>query len=495
MHEALIDRVEREDIALFLGACVACTGQREYYASRGDQAVSIAFLHDYVRGNYRRLYARSLAAGINDFSRAQVVFELLRAGAPAAAEDRAEEGALIEATLAELPPPRVYRLFESLQTARSNNRRTRATMRRYLARRGLAFDVLKYRDGVRAAARHTHLGLGEAGDFLFGVTRPTWSEPLLETWRRAHFSRQALFELPMTVAEGLAAKLGVSRKVFLEGIEGRMTAGERLRLERNAAEAGAELAAVDLARMGPTRLALYLLAMPVGERMAHRAAWDAAAERAARRVVLPGPVAAVFDRSRSASGSAEKRRRPLAVAMAVDGMLRAAAARAGVSYAAHWTTALDDTLAATARGQTDLGAPLVAALAAGPALVVIVSDGYENVGPGSAAEVARLARERLGSRAAIVHLNPVFDPETYMPRPLGGPIATVGIRDGEDLSMALTMARFVDGSASIRELEAHLAERAAALIARDARRTGSVASEASMASMALEASMAADEVA
>ena len=280
----------------------------------------------------------------------------------------------------------------------------------------------------------------------------------------------------MTVAEGLAAKLGVPRKVFLQGIEARMTTGERLRIERSAEAAGAALATVDLARMGPTRLALYLLAMPISERAKHRDAWQAAVDKAARRVTLPvasdapGAIAAVLDRSRSASGSAEKRRRPLAVAMAVDGILRAAAARAGIAYRAFWTTPLDDTLHGTARGQTDLGAPLIAALATAPSLVVIVSDGYENVGPGSADEVVRLARTRLGSRASVVHVNPVFDHETYRPRPLGDHIATVGIRDGEDLPLALAMARFVDGTASLADLEGFLAARAMALIARDARR-------------------------
>lgn len=466
MDAPLIDRVEREDIALFLGACMACTGQREYYATRGAQAVSIAFLHAYVLGNYRRLYARCLAAGINDFSRAMMVFELLRAGAPSEAATRAEEGALIAATLASMPPQRVYRLFAQLQTARINNRRTRATMRRYLEGRrgGPAFHALKYRKGLRAAARHAHLGLGEVGDFVFGVEQQRWDDPLLETWRKAHFSRHALFELPMTVAEGLAAKMGIARKEFLQGIEHKMTAGERLRVEQSAQASGAALSAVDLSRMGPTRLALYALAQPVSARAALREAWQAASGRAARGLALPGPVAAVLDRSRSSSGSHEKRRRPLAVAMAVDGILRAGAAAAGVGYHARWTTPLDAALHATPRGQTDLAGPLCEALATGPALVVIVSDGFENVGPGAADEVVRVARARLGFRGRVVHLNPVFDPRSYQPQPLGPHIATVGIRDAEDIELCLTLSRFVDGSTPLAALEGFLAARAEALI-------------------------------
>lgn len=490
---ARIDRVEREDIAAFLDACAACTGQAEYHAERGAQAVSIEFLHRYVLGNYRRLYARTLAAGINHFSRVQVVFELLRAGAPPDPAERAEEAALIEATLAGLPPQRVYRLFRRLARARINNRRTRATIRRYLARRDAGFDALKYRPGLRAAARHAHAaGLGEAGDFAFARDRERarWSHPLLDTWRRAHFSKAALFDLPMTVAEGLAAKHGIARKAFLEGIAAQMTAAERLRSVRSAERAGARLDEADLARMAPTRLALYLLSMPAAERAAHRPAWRAACAREVARwpdLELPARLAVIVDRSRSSSGSREKARRPLAVALAVAGLLATLAERIGAALDLRWTAAIDGTHGMSGAhsnhdshgihpidalldldpfGQTDLATPLLAALAGRPELVVIVSDGFENDGPGAADEVARVARARLGLAPAIVHLNPVFDADTYRPRPLGPHIATLGVRDGEDLPLALTVGRFVHGARSMADLERLLGERAAALIAR-----------------------------
>ena len=43
-------RVAHEDLVIFLNACFACTGQREFYSDGHQQTVLIAFLHDYIRG-------------------------------------------------------------------------------------------------------------------------------------------------------------------------------------------------------------------------------------------------------------------------------------------------------------------------------------------------------------------------------------------------------------------------------------------------------------
>ena len=74
------ERVAREDLLTFVSACFACTGQREFYADSRGQGISIGFLHDYVLGNYRVLYARVLACGINDYNQAEIIFRLLASG-------------------------------------------------------------------------------------------------------------------------------------------------------------------------------------------------------------------------------------------------------------------------------------------------------------------------------------------------------------------------------------------------------------------------------
>src|SRR5688572_5300362 len=164
-----VEQLGREDLVMFINACFACSGQKEFYGDARGQRVSIGFLHEYILGNYRRLYARSLAAGINHFNQSQVILNLLATGKSTSAKAGEEEGALLYAALSGLPPQRVYKLSTELRTRKVNNRRTRAIARRYFAeRRDLPFEALKYRRKLGAVASHAHLTLpGEVGRFVF----------------------------------------------------------------------------------------------------------------------------------------------------------------------------------------------------------------------------------------------------------------------------------------------------------------------------------------
>src|SRR5437868_14233678 len=89
------ERVAREDLLTFVSACFACTGQREFYSDSRGQGVSIGFLHAYVLGNYRSLYARVLACGINDYNQPASIFRLLAPPRMGAHEHRAARAALL----------------------------------------------------------------------------------------------------------------------------------------------------------------------------------------------------------------------------------------------------------------------------------------------------------------------------------------------------------------------------------------------------------------
>ena len=464
LNSNAVERVEREDMVMFINACFACTGQREFYSDAHGQGLSIEFLHEYILGNYRRLYARCLAAGINDFNKGHVILNLLATGQRTPKAQRDEEGALIFAALRALPTQRAYRVLESLRNRKINNRRARAVARRFLSERDdLAFEAVKYRNKLRAATTHAHLALpGELGKFLFrGWQRQRFETPLFEKFRQAHYAKEAIYELPYTIAEGFAAKHEIPKGEFLARIEARMTIEEKLRLQQTAKRETTTLG-LDLGRVGLTRLAIYLLALKASERDKSRAVIEAAFQQASLRALRRAPrrlgrVAAILDRSFSSSGSSEKRRRPLAVAWAASQLLRSAAQE----YRAFWTPRLDDELQVAAQGQSDLATPLLDALEWGADLILIVSDGHENDPPRGAAEVARVFKNRLdpNRKTSIVHLNPVFDADHYAPRSIGSAIPTVGLRDAEDLLTMLGFARFADGSAPLLELEDYLAER------------------------------------
>ncbi|MFE3489378.1 hypothetical protein [Streptomyces griseus] len=477
------DLVAAEDVLLFVNAAITATGQREFRSGAAEQQLSLDFLHTYVRVNYRRVYAASLALDINHHNAALIVRRLLETAGEASPGELRAEGRLIAARLALLPPPRVYRLFGELRRGKVNNRRTRAIMRDWLAARpDLGHDAVKYRAGLKTVARHIHLPcpegggpLAEVGAFLFRPGRlPRYEHGLLDAWRRAHYEQGAVAELPFTVAEGFAAKHGMKREVFLKRAAPGMTRLERLRTQERRAAAGrhgAPAPKADLTVMPLTRLALYVLSLGFEQRAERRAELTGALRAAARRAAGGhagswGRVHAVLDDSFSSSGSGQKRRRPLAVALACHHLLEVLAAPG--AYRGLWTSGAGDALLVRPWGPTPLGMRILDALEPGadgaaPDRLVIVSDGWDNAPEGLAGEVLRVWRARLdpARRTAVVHVNPVYDAEGFAVRGLAAGVATAGIRDAEDLPALVEIARFAEGRTGTAELYAYLDRRVA----------------------------------
>ncbi|MEU5994079.1 hypothetical protein ABZ806_34335 [Spirillospora sp. NPDC047418] len=460
MSETFADLVACEDVLMFVNAAITSTGQREFHHDAGEQSLSLDFLHEYMLANYREVYAAALALDVNDHNAALIIRNLLVRAGEAGVGQRRREGLLIARRLERMPQQRVHRVFRELRRLGVNNRRTRAIIRDWMAgRRDPAFDFVKYRGAVRDAARHAHLRLEkEQHDFLFAPhSVKSFRTPIFEQWRRAHYEQAAVYGLPYTVAEGFAARHRIPREVFLERIEHRMTRLERLRLQGGGVEA-------DLGRMPLTRLASYVLSLPLDERAERRAQLSQAMRTAARRVAGPargswGRVAAVLDDSYSSLGSGEKRRRPLAVSLAAHYLLEALAQE----YTPLWTSGRADELLLHPSGPTPLGLRIVDALDTAPERLLIVSDGWDNAPPGLAADVLRIWRTRLdpGRRVLIVHLNPVYDAGGFDVRRLAPGVPTAGIRDAENLPTLVELARFAEGRVGLGDLRAHLDDRAA----------------------------------
>ena len=240
-----------------------------------------------------------------------------------------------------------------------------------------------------------------------------------------------------------------------------MTAHEKLRLQGSSEKAGTKVE-IDPSRLPLTKLALYILSLPIKTRQQKRDALDQAMQKRVTTVLKRSPikfgrVCAVLDRSYSSSGSSEKRRRPLGIALAINYLLAGSAQK----YQAFWTVTVSDPLLVTPRGQTNLADPLLSALATEPDLIIIISDGWDNDPPAATAELLRVYRSKLDpqNKTSIIHLNPVFNSDNYNLKHLSPLIPTVGIREAEDLLIVLEFARFADGKGTLAELEDYLGDR------------------------------------
>ena len=75
--ETSADLIAAEDVLLFVNAAITSTGQREFHSGTAEQSLSLDFLHRYLLGNYRDLYAATLALDINDHNAALIARNLL----------------------------------------------------------------------------------------------------------------------------------------------------------------------------------------------------------------------------------------------------------------------------------------------------------------------------------------------------------------------------------------------------------------------------------
>lgn len=84
------DLIAADDVLLFVNAAITSTGQREFHSGADEQSLSLDFLHRYLLGNYRDLYAATLALDVNDHNAALIARNLLvtTGGGPGAASGR-----------------------------------------------------------------------------------------------------------------------------------------------------------------------------------------------------------------------------------------------------------------------------------------------------------------------------------------------------------------------------------------------------------------------
>lgn len=456
-EQIALDRVCREDLLLFFNAGLTATGQGGYYHGAEKTRLSLAFLHEYICVNYRKLYALCLASGLNHHNVSHGIFRLLKSGAPTDLQERQTENRILAQLIDSLPPQRAYRLIEKLARKRVNNRRTRALVKRFLShRRDLSFDAVKYRLRFRQALLHSHYRVpAEQARFAFeGARGKPYQTELLETYRQAHYDSSAIYRLPFTVASGLAHKKGLNRETFMEKIQPRMTEREKLRHQRSGARS------FDSDKLDLVELCSYFLDCQNKERSELQPIlWQKAKAQAARQS-LPEKfqnchIASVLDRSRSSFGVRQRKRHPLAVTLAMHLMLENCAHQ----YSSFWTAATDSLQVLHPRGYTDLGHPLMLALEAQPDLIVVVSDGRENAPSGVCEALAKVVKQKLPKAPLFLHLNPVYDPDDFMPKSLGESWPVVGVAKATDLSLALAVADFSGGDCGSRELQNFLEKR------------------------------------
>ena len=213
--------------------------------------------------------------------------------------------------------------------------------------------------------------------------------------------------LPYDIAIGLRNKLHkefpLQRILQSRATQNQMSQKQQVRLQKTAEMAGINLR-MDLASLPLVDILKYGYERGFDDEV--RTALD---ERTAKEALTipfrPRHVAVVIDSSQSMFGKGDRKLHPIAVALSVELVMKHVAERCDVFF----TTAQNNEFPVPS-GDTDLAASVLEAYKTRPDLVMIITDGYENVSAGTLESVT-VALNHLGIQAPLMQLNPVLGVE------------------------------------------------------------------------------------
>lgn len=469
-------------VASFVDAAATALGRATHYNSRDEQQKAELAAHAGLLDLDRALYALLLTLpGVLDRARQVGIKNLLATPQGSASRvDPLVERRTLGALLDELPPQRLFKLFEALQVGspeeglrKANNARTRKlVLRTILGSERIELWAIKYRSKMRAALthawgvrmssilrailakddaawtskersilhqeidRHVSFDLARAYacvGFVLG-NRNRMGYPLLASFEAAKSDISAGQRLPLEVLEGIrsAYHKATPKDEVLRLTAHTLTRGQRIRVQRQAEEAKVDVR-MDPADYDAVRLYVYAFEMGHSEEIT-RALRDKARKAAQAFPARYGSIGILVDASASMLGSGEQRLRPMATALALRDVI-AQLGRTRTVYAGHTPAAGDDLLVRPS-GDTSLAEGLMDLLEDAPEAVFVLSDGYENRPAGRFAEVVTELRG-LGIETPIYHLNPVFAAESGGVRELApGLVPTLPAQRPESLGLS-----------------------------------------------------------
>lgn len=464
-------------MSAFLDAAGTSTARGTFYNSAEEQEAAVAGVHSRLFELDRSVYAASLLLdGVTDYTRQLGVVRLLarpRDGEALLTAD--QEASAVRSLFRSLPPTRMLKLFRRLRDAKVNNARSRRlVLSTVLLAKELPSWAVKYRRKVATALTHAWgrrtasiiaaiLGkpaeertdkenkilqrnllrfiddgrdtepIEQSVRFVLGHEEGL-TLPCFVAYREAKSDLSHGRRLPYEVLEGIRSRYhkDVTSAEILELTKAQLTAGQKMALQRKAANADVEVT-FDPAAYDPVRLYLYAFEMGMTEAIRDqlRAKAQSLADGLPARF---GHVGILLDTSASMMGHATQKRRPISAALALRDVLAEAADCATIL-----TSDFQDVSACQLVdpvGDTSLAPALVSLLQKGADIVFVLSDGYENAPAGQFAQVVRAVRN-MGIETPILQFSSVFAAETQGVRSLSPDVKGLPISNPSALGLAM----------------------------------------------------------
>jgi len=463
----------------FIESAVTATGRATFYNTVEEQRKALEVIHRTLFYLDRGLYGLLLAfGGVTDHARQMGVLRLLsfprRDDEPSLLSDSQEKD-LLRWMVRSMPPQRAFKLFEMIACARINNRRTRKLMLDFIFHSPkLELWSVRYRTGLRRSLIHA-LGrraasitkdilerreedrtdrekdivagfLGrfsgrekrervyECVAFALGAEK-SLSLPLLRSYCASRKDLEAGMGLPFETLEGIRSTFHRNRTSaeVLALTKRLLTDGQKLGLQRKAAEDGVEIA-VDFSRYSPARLYIYAFERGMTEEI-QMTLHDNARDTASSIPLSFSRTGLLVDCSLSMKGHRTQPFRPIAQALALRDVLQRMSEDAITVYCGG---EMRDSLIYPS-GHTSLAPALLDLIERNVDNVFILSDGYENAPSGRLGEVV-LALRRIGVATPICQLSSVSASESGGVRALApGLIPVMAVPEQQSIALSLIM--------------------------------------------------------
>ncbi len=480
-----ITQVERQKLGrsfcAFLDASATATGRATHYNTKKEQEDATRQIHRDLFKIDRGIYGMSLLLPVTDYTRQMGLGFLLDNPFDQSVLTEEQEGKVIGWLASEMlsnAPQRVFKMFANFRKNRVNNSRTRKLiLRSILNAERLELWAVKYRMKLKASFEHawgirkggimrsilgkrrtnakekkivrqhidkyvldkdTLTQVHECVSFILG-DETALSLPLLKAYAASKQDLSKGRNIPMEVLYGIRSTYhkDAEKKTVLELTKAKMTATQKMQVQRVAKEEKVEVEFDPSKINDPVKLYIYALNQGLDRKV--QTALDRLAKKAAQGLVVQYEhVGIVVDSSESMTGHGTQALRPVAVAMATRDMLVAKADRSTIEYAG-----ADPEASGLVRpeGSTELASALVKVLKADPDCVFIFSDGYENAPAGRLAETVKVVRD-LGVETPIFQINPVLAAESGASRQLSPQVPVMPLSSPKAISIPLIKSLF-----------------------------------------------------
>ncbi len=297
----------------------------------------------------------------------------------------------------------------------ARSRRLKRAAAEFLRNRGSAVDQELQRWAFRFTGKNTRSTACEAICFIFREMAVPFENPQFAQYVEALSDPERLPGLPYDIAIGLRNRVhkDIPKKTLLgsRATQEQMSKKQQVKLQLSAAREGVRVA-MDLSSQSLVEIIKYGYETGFGSEV--RRALDERVKSDARNCpVRPKHVAVVIDTSRSMYGKEDRKLHPISVALSIGLLMKETAGRCDLYY----TGDVQDEFPVPT-GDTDLAWAVLQAYKSDPELVLLITDGYENVTAGTLDHILGALR-RIGSDAPLVQLSPVPASE------LGGDIRKV----------------------------------------------------------------------